>query len=165
MRAAGGSPSHGFNQLGLDLRELRMDAFLGVRVEGQVVFGQPTGISQRQAHVLWLYFFIPPAPARIGRKTSLIQSAVVAERGLILAVPSVDFWWPAVSDVSSRRPSLGSVRGRAKYFPRACAYCSENPHLAIGSPVPPIQIRTSIAEAMSTFSGSFQPIARASISP
>ncbi len=52
----------------LDLGELRVDAFSGVRVEGQVVFGQPTGISQRQAHVLWLYFFIKPSRARIGRK-------------------------------------------------------------------------------------------------
>jgi len=48
------SNTHRFNsgQPGLDLGGLLAHCFLGVRVEGQVVFGQPTGISQRQAHVL-----------------------------------------------------------------------------------------------------------------
>ena len=66
------------------LGEFRVDAFPGVRVEGQVVFGQPTGFSQRQAHVLWLYFFIPPAPARIGRKTLTHSSGGSSWAGLDL---------------------------------------------------------------------------------
>ena len=41
-------------------------------------------LSQRQAHVLWLYFFIPPAPARIGRKTLTYSSGGSSREGLDL---------------------------------------------------------------------------------